>query len=177
MLQNLPFKVRIVEICKIKTSGEFTAQWEIRHTKIQHRHFSAEFIHWKKCCSKLTEDAWYPEDLIGESKNFKVLSVDDILPARKLMLPIIKSFHGDPEKFYPQFYETHCTKIKLSIKDIFSNYDQIRSSMRIWSHLLKKSLMENFIFCAMTFSSTENFYKNLGANCSPSLILKLQITY
>ena len=37
--------------------------------------------------------------------------------------------------------------------------------------------MENFIFCAMTFSSTENFYKNLDANCSPSLILKLQITY
>ena len=28
--------------------------------------------------------------------------------------------------------------------------DQIRSFLRIWSHLLEKSLMENFIFCAMT---------------------------
>ena len=63
------------------------------------------------------------------------------------------------------------------MEDVFRNCDQIRSSMQIWSHLLKKSLMENFIFCAMTFSSTENFYKNLDANCSPSLILKLQITY
>ena len=25
----------------------------------------------------------------------------------------------------------------------------IRSSLRIWSHLLKKFLMENFFFCAM----------------------------
>ena len=31
-------------------------------------------------------------------------------------------------------------------KDIFSKCDQIRSFLRIWSHLLKKSLMENFIF-------------------------------
>ena len=34
--------------------------------------------------------------------------------------------------------------MKFSIKDFFSKYDQIR--MRIWSYLLKKSLMENFIF-------------------------------
>ena len=31
----------------------------------------------------------------------------------------------------------------------FSKCDQIRSFQRIWSHLLKKSLMENFIFCAV----------------------------
>ena len=34
------------------------------------------------------------------------------------------------------------------IKDFFSKCDRIRSFLRIWSHLLKKSLMENFIFCA-----------------------------
>ena len=39
-------------------------------------------------------------------------------------------------------------KMKFSIKDFFSNCDQIRSFLRIWSHLLKKSLKENFIFCA-----------------------------
>ena len=39
-------------------------------------------------------------------------------------------------------------KMKFSIKDIFSKCDQIRSKPRIWSHLLKKSLTENFIFCA-----------------------------
>ena len=37
-------------------------------------------------------------------------------------------------------------KMKLSIKDFFSKCDQIRCFLLIWSHLLKKSLMENFIF-------------------------------
>ena len=40
-------------------------------------------------------------------------------------------------------------KIKFSIKDFFSKCDQIRWKLRIWSHLLKKSLIENFIFCAV----------------------------
>ena len=39
--------------------------------------------------------------------------------------------------------------MKFSIKDFFSKCDQIRRKLRIWSHLLKKSLMENFIFCAV----------------------------
>ena len=38
-------------------------------------------------------------------------------------------------------------KMKFSIKDFFSTCDQIRSFLRIWPHLLKKSLMQNFIFC------------------------------
>ena len=37
-------------------------------------------------------------------------------------------------------------KMKFSIKDFCSKYDQIRSLLRIWSHVLKKSLMENFTF-------------------------------
>ena len=37
-------------------------------------------------------------------------------------------------------------KVKFTIKDFFSKCDQIRKKLRIWSHLLKKSLMENFIF-------------------------------
>ena len=38
-------------------------------------------------------------------------------------------------------------KLKFSIKDFFSKCDQIRRKLWIWSHLLKKSLLENFIFC------------------------------
>ena len=45
-------------------------------------------------------------------------------------------------------------KMKLSIKNFFSKYDQISRKLRIWSHLLKKSVMENFIFCAMIFKQT-----------------------
>ena len=40
-------------------------------------------------------------------------------------------------------------KMKFSIKDSFSKCDQIRSFLRIWSHLRKKSLMKNLIFCAV----------------------------
>ena len=40
-------------------------------------------------------------------------------------------------------------KMKFSGKDLFSICDQIRSYLHIWSYLLKKSLMENFIFCAV----------------------------
>ena len=40
-------------------------------------------------------------------------------------------------------------KMRFSIKDYFSKCDQIRRKLRIWSYLLKKSLMENFIFCAL----------------------------
>ena len=40
-------------------------------------------------------------------------------------------------------------KMKISIKDFFYKCDQIPSFQRIWLHLLKKSLMENYIFCAV----------------------------
>ena len=40
-------------------------------------------------------------------------------------------------------------KLKFSIKDFFIRCDQIHNIRRIWSHLLKKSLLENFIFCAV----------------------------
>ena len=42
-------------------------------------------------------------------------------------------------------------KMKFSIKDFYSKCDQIRSFLRIiWSHLLEKTLMENFIFCKVS---------------------------
>ena len=37
-------------------------------------------------------------------------------------------------------------KIKIFIKDFFSKCDQIWTLRQTWSHLLKKSIMENFIF-------------------------------
>ena len=49
---------------------------------------------------------------------------------------------------------TTAQKMKFSIQDFFSKCDQIRGKLRIWSHLLKKSLMEDFIFCAR---NTNNF--------------------
>ena len=40
-------------------------------------------------------------------------------------------------------------KMKLSITNFFTKGDRIRRKIWIWSHLLKKSLMENFVFCAL----------------------------
>ena len=48
-------------------------------------------------------------------------------------------------------------KTKFSIKDFFSKYDQTRRNLWICSHLLKKSLMENF-----TYWAVRKFLKNLG---------------
>ena len=52
----------------------------------------------------------------------------------------IKTLPGD-------FYTATAQKMKLSIKDFFSKCDQILNFLRIWSHLLNKSSVENFIFC------------------------------
>ena len=41
-------------------------------------------------------------------------------------------------------------KMKFSVKDFFSKSDQIRRKLRIWSHLLKKSLVKNFNFYAVS---------------------------
>ena len=41
-------------------------------------------------------------------------------------------------------------KMTFPIQYFFSKCYQIGSFMRIWSYILKKSLMENFIFCAVS---------------------------
>ena len=66
----------------------------------------------------------------------------------------------------------HCAKKKFSIKDFSSKCDQIRSFLRIWSHLLKKSLIENFIFCAVF-----DIFRNLQISRLTALIIcKLEST-
>ena len=45
------------------------------------------------------------------------------------------------EKERPAWFVFTPQKLKFSIKDFFNKYDQIRRKLRIWSYLLKKSLM------------------------------------
>ena len=52
---------------------------------------------------------------------------------------------------YSKTSHPHCTKNEVSIKDFSSKCDQILRKLRIWSHLLKKPLMKNFIFCAVPY--------------------------
>ena len=44
---------------------------------------------------------------------------------------------------------SNAQKMKFSIKGFFRKCDQIRRRLWIWSHLLRKSLMESFIFLAV----------------------------
>ena len=59
------------------------------------------------------------------------------------------SINTDKSKNYCE--EALHKKMKFSIKDLFSKCDQICRKLPFWSHLLKKSLMENFIFCAANY--------------------------
>ena len=63
-----------------------------------------------------------------------------------------------------QYLKSFAQKMKFSIKDFFSKSDQIRRKL-----LLKKSLMENFIFCAVSFGSKRQFYVNIIINCNTQL--------
>ena len=56
------------------------------------------------------------------------------------------------------------------IKDFFSKCDQIRKKLRMWSHLSQKSLMENFIFCAVLF-----LQENVDKICLTGSLIRLFI--
>ena len=49
-------------------------------------------------------------------------------------------------------------KLKFSSEDFFSKCDQIRSFLRIWFTFTEESLMENFIFCAVTCYHADFFF-------------------
>ena len=72
-----------------------------------------------------------------------------------------KKIFKNNQTCYRQFFSHDCIyfisfinqtlhkKMKFSVKDFFRKCDQIRRKLQIWSHLLKKFLMENFIFCVV----------------------------
>ena len=59
-------------------------------------------------------------------------------------------------------------KMKFSIMDFLSKCDQIPRKLQIWQHWLKKSLMRNFIFCAIIPAKSR---KNICANFQKNLVL------
>ena len=84
--------------------------------------------------------------LLTYKKTFnRPLSKMNIHLLSQVWIKIIVQFDSE---FFLEIITTTPTaqKMKFSIKDFFSKCDQIRSFLRLWSHLLKKSLMENVIF-------------------------------
>ena len=49
----------------------------------------------------------------------------------------------------------------MLFKYFFGKHDQIRRKLRIWSHLLKKSLMKNFIFAAVIGKGNSEIFATL----------------
>ena len=56
-------------------------------------------------------------------------------------------------------------KMKLFIQDFFSKCDKIRRKLRMQLHLLKKSLIENFIFCSLRVFNFAKFNKICASRC------------
>ena len=47
--------------------------------------------------------------------------------------------------------------MKFSIMDFFIRCDQTHRKLQIWSHLLRKSFTENFIFCTVAFETSPKY--------------------
>ena len=67
--------------------------------------------------------------------------------------------------------------MKFSIKDFFSKFDQIRSFLLIWSHLLKKFLTENLILCALEWVNPLDNLSIMSCSTQGKLIIILLIGY
>ena len=72
-------------------------------SKLELTHFS---LMYQKSAQKLSTDECYPDSVMEEFKNFNA-SFDDFMPYYKLILPVVNSFSGDTEKFYPQIYKLY----------------------------------------------------------------------
>ena len=90
--------------------------------------------------SKILEKIMYNRPYLYLTENNLLYSL-----AFKKDIPLIMLLFKSQIKYT----ESLLKKLKFSIKDFFCKCDQIRRKLRIWSHLLKKSLMDNFIFCAV----------------------------
>ena len=62
--------------------------------------------------------------------------------------------------------------------NFLSNCRQIRSFLRIWSYLLKNSLMEKFIFCAVFVNLAESpIYWLMLVKCLPIVLIKFKLQH
>ena len=65
------------------------------------------------------------------------------------LIPLYNFSLQKSEHLWFSLFSNTTQKMKFPIKDFVSKCDQMRRKLRIWSYLLKKLLMKNFIFCAV----------------------------
>ena len=80
-----------------------TAEPNTKVSKMLHPYIFHDII--QKTLKKFAQDECYPEEICSQFSSFRMsCSVAD-LPAYNLITPVINSFNGDAEKFYPNFYK------------------------------------------------------------------------
>ena len=123
--------------------------------------------------SENVEEAVFPKEDMGEEEKVKVKKLSDkelffstakdeqmtLLEDKNTKLTVHRDANekvkGEPISFIVAKVIVNISfhlilhKKKFFIRDFFSKYDQICIFLRIWSDLLKNSLIENFIFCTV----------------------------
>ena len=61
---------------------------------------------YQKSAQKLSTDECYPDSVMEEFKNVSA-SLHNLMPYYKLILPVVNSFSGDTDDFYPQIYKLY----------------------------------------------------------------------
>ena len=67
---------------------------------------------------------------------------------------LLQNSYRKKRKRFTNLYLSLHKKWSFPVKDFFSKCDQIRNFLSIWSHLVKKSLMENFSYCTVFTKNT-----------------------
>ena len=127
-----------------------------RLKELQHEYFHLKFLKFSQQISfrALAPVDWFWKIKLPAKKERSIMStiiffyscsntffID--LTGKKIMSMLIKS------------NESLHKKMKFSIKEFFIKCDQIRSFLRMWSHLLKKkTLWKTLFFCAVIIWST-----------------------
>ena len=90
----------------------------------------------------------YLENLISELSNLTNLTHKTYTSFGANLSSRVRGVFLDLSKTFDHVWHS-AQKMKFSVKDFFSKCDQTHRFLRIWSHSLKKSLMEDFVFCAV----------------------------
>ena len=112
----------------------------LRSKKVFFKRHPGAFVHILNCYR--TGKLHTPTDICGPlfEEELQFWGID-----KKQMEPCCGESFTKHTEFHTIFTSP---KLKFSVKDFFNKCDQIQNQNQIWSHLLKKFLMENFIFWA-----------------------------
>ena len=120
--------------------------------EILHTQYFKVFL--EKCVKKLADDGCYPDNIRKEFHDYVVGPLDKVNAAYTFIKPIIGSFKGNADKFYPEFYK----RISENADHIFQGLSRNCSLLlgfevanHVLSHLCGFKLKNDVISCDATF--------------------------